>query len=168
MGGDVEAGLGIAEMIASLGKTDRITGPWRKSFYRRTVGCICRLFFYCPIRHDDYSSGAFFWNVHRSDPELSKYGAYPGLHYPLHCVPFSYLQERIVELMLDSTQLVKDVGTMLEGEEAVREGMIDEVGGIHEAFQKLHELIDEERRKKEQEKPDHFLMTLKKIDGILK
>ncbi len=39
-------------------------------------------------------------------------------------------QERIVELMLDSTQLVKDVGTMLEGEEAVREGMIDEVGGF--------------------------------------
>ena len=67
-----------------------------------------------------------------------------------------------MELMLDSTQLVKDVGTMLEGEEAVREGMIDEVGGIHEAFQKLHELIDEERRKKKQEKPDHFFDDTKK------
>ena len=71
-------------------------------------------------------------------------------------------KERIVKLMLDSTQLVKDVGTMLEGEEAVREGMIDEVGGIHEAFQKLHELIDEERRKKKQEKPDHFFDDTKK------
>ena len=47
--------------------------------------------------------------------------------------------------MLDSTQLVKDVGTMLEGEEAVREGLIDEVGGISDAFRKLHELI---RKKK--------------------
>ena len=34
-------------------------------------------------------------------------------------------QERIEELMLDSTQLVKDVGTLLEGEEAVKEGLID-------------------------------------------
>lgn len=31
--------------------------------------------------------------------------------------------------MLDTSQLVKDVGTMLEGEEAVKEGLIDEVGG---------------------------------------
>ena len=50
-------------------------------------------------------------------------------------------QERIEELMLDSTQLVKDVGTMLEGKEAVAEGLIDEVGGIREAFQKLREMI---------------------------
>ena len=50
-------------------------------------------------------------------------------------------QARIEELMLDSTQLVKDVGTMLEGKEAVAEGLIDEVGGIREAFQKLRELI---------------------------
>ena len=46
--------------------------------------------------------------------------------------------------MLDSSQLVKDVGTMLEGEQAVKEGMIDEVGGIKEAFAKLHSLIEQE------------------------
>ncbi len=44
--------------------------------------------------------------------------------------------------MLDTSQLVKDVGTMLEGEEAVREGLIDEVGGISQALRKLYELID--------------------------
>ena len=54
-------------------------------------------------------------------------------------------QERLTELMLDSTQLVKDVGTMLEGEEAVKEGLIDEVGGISQAFHKLHELIQKEK-----------------------
>ena len=47
--------------------------------------------------------------------------------------------------MLDPTQLVKDVGTMLEGEDAVREGLIDEVGGISQAMQKLHEMIEERR-----------------------
>ena len=51
-------------------------------------------------------------------------------------------QKRLEELMLDNTQLVKDVGTMLEGEQAVKEGMIDEVGGISHAMNKLHEMID--------------------------
>ena len=51
-------------------------------------------------------------------------------------------QKRLEELMLDTSQLVKDVGTMLEGPEAVREGLIDEVGGIREALGKLYELIE--------------------------
>lgn len=38
---------------------------------------------------------------------------------------------------------------MLEGEQAVKEGMIDEVGGIKEAFAKLHSLIDKEKEKQE-------------------
>jgi len=43
--------------------------------------------------------------------------------------------------MLNPTQLVKDVGTMLCGKQAVQEGIIDEVGGMKEALQKLHEMI---------------------------
>ena len=49
--------------------------------------------------------------------------------------------------MLDTTQLVKDVGTLLEGPEAVKEGLIDEVGGMKEALGKLYELISEEKNK---------------------
>ena len=56
-------------------------------------------------------------------------------------------QERIEELMLDSTQLVKDVGTLLEGEEAVKEGLIDAVGGMSDALTKLHEMIEEKMNK---------------------
>lgn len=55
-------------------------------------------------------------------------------------------QERMEELMLDNSQLVKDVGTMLEGEEAVREGLIDETGGIREAMKKLYQLIEIQRK----------------------
>ena len=40
---------------------------------------------------------------------------------------------------------VKDVGTMLEGKEAVEEGLIDQVGGIREALAKLYELIDAQK-----------------------
>ena len=49
--------------------------------------------------------------------------------------------------MLDPTQLVKDVGTMLEGEEAVKEGLIDEVGGMKDALGKLHEMIERGEKK---------------------
>ena len=57
-------------------------------------------------------------------------------------------QKRLEELMLDSSELVKDVGTMLEGQMAVREGLIDEVGGLSDALRKLHEMIDGEREKR--------------------
>ena len=50
-------------------------------------------------------------------------------------------QPRLEELMLDTSMLVKDVGTMLEGEDAVREGLINEIGGIREALNKLKELM---------------------------
>ena len=48
--------------------------------------------------------------------------------------------------MLDTSLLVKDVGTMLDGREAVEEGLIDEVGGIREALIKLHSLIDQAKK----------------------
>ena len=37
----------------------------------------------------------------------------------------------------------KDLGTILVGRQAVEEGLIDSIGGIHEAFAKLHQLIHE-------------------------
>ena len=162
MGGDVEAGLGIAEMIASLGKptvslvlggSHSIGGPLAVSADYSFIVPSGTMIIH-PVR----SSGMFigviqsYRNMERTQDRIIRFIA-----------SHSHIsKERIEELMLDSTQLVKDVGTMLEGEEAVREGMIDEVGGIHEAFQKLHELIDEERRKKKQEKPDHFFDDTKK------
>jgi ATP-dependent protease ClpP protease subunit len=56
-------------------------------------------------------------------------------------------RKRIEELMLDPTQLVKDVGTLLEGKEAVEEGLIDAVGGLKDALGKLHEMIDAEKNR---------------------
>ena len=46
--------------------------------------------------------------------------------------------------------MVKDVGTMLDGEQAVREGLIDEVGGISQALKKLHEMIREKQKKSDE------------------
>ena len=56
----------------------------------------------------------------------------------------SHIERRTYRrLMLNPTELVKDVGTLLEGEDAVREGLIDEVGGMSHALRKLHQMIDE-------------------------
>ena len=96
---------------------------------------------------DDHSSGPFKWDVYRSDSKLSEYGTNSGSYYTLSGRTLSYDQERIEELMLDSTQLVKDVGTLLEGEEAVKEGLIDAVGGMSDALTKLHEMIEKKINK---------------------
>lgn len=70
IGGDVECGLMIAELIASL-QTNRIACSWRKSFDRSTACCGSRSFFYCEKRNNDDSSSEKFWNIYRSYSKLS-------------------------------------------------------------------------------------------------
>ena len=47
--------------------------------------------------------------------------------------------------MLNTGMLTKDLGTILVGPQAVEQGLIDEVGGIRRAFEKLHALIDKQK-----------------------
>lgn len=148
MGGDVEAGLSIAEMIASLSKptvslvlggSHSIGGPLAAS---------AKYSFIVPsgtmIIHPVRSNGMFIGveqslrNMIRTQDRITRF-----LSQHSHMT-----QERIEELMLNPTELVKDVGTLLEGEEAVKEGLIDEVGGMSEALNKLYEMIDQSRQKK--------------------
>ncbi len=148
LGGDVEAGLSIAEMIASLSKptvslvlggSHSIGGPWAVS---------AKYSFIVPsgtmIVHPVRSSGMFIGvaqslrNMIKTQDRITRFLA---SHSRMS-------QGRIEELMLNQTDLVKDVGTLLEGREAVREGLIDEVGGMSDALGKLHEMIDEARGKK--------------------
>ncbi len=145
LGGDVEAGLAIAEMIASLSKptvslvlggSHSIGGPLAVSadysFIVPTGTMIVH-----PVRSTGMFIGVIqsYRNMEKTQDRIARF---ISEHSRIS-------QERLLELMLDSTQLVKDVGTMLEGEEAVREGIIDEVGGISQAYARLQEMI----RKKE-------------------
>lgn len=59
----------------------------------------------------------------------------------------SVSKERFESMMLKTGVLTKDLGTILVGEAAVQEGIINEVGGIKEAIAKLHQLIDESKNK---------------------
>ena len=142
MGGDVEAGLAIAEMIASISKptVSLVLGG------SHSIGV--------PIAvSTDYSyivsTGTMVIHPVRMNGMII--GVSQSFDY------FKQIQDRItgfvcshsnVELedfeglMMETRMLTKDVGTILVGKEAVEHGIIDEVGGIREAIAKLHELME--------------------------
>ena len=142
VGEDVEAGLAIAEMIASLSKptVSLVLGGGHSIGVPLAVSADYT--FIVPsatmVVHPVRSNGMFigvvqtYRNMEKTQDRITNFVS-----------EHSHItKERLEELMLDTSQLVKDVGTMLEGEEAVREGLIDEVGGISQALRKLYELID--------------------------
>ena len=51
---------------------------------------------------------------------------------------------RFDELCMETDELVTDVGTVLEGEQAVSEGLIDSLGSLSDAFAALYEMIEEQ------------------------
>lgn len=145
VGGDVEAGLAIAEMIASLSKhtVSLVLGGGHSIGVPMAVSADYS--FIVPsatmVIHPVRSSGMFIgvMQTYRNMEKIQdRITGFIAAHSKMK-------QERIEELMLNTSQLVKDVGTMLEGEEAVREGLIDEVGGMKDALDKLHKLIEERR-----------------------
>lgn len=150
LGGDVEAGLAIAEMIASLSKptvslvlggSHSIGGPLAVSADYSFIVPSGTMIIH-PVRSSGMFIGVYqsYRNMERTQDRITGFIAEHS----------RISQKRLEELMLDPTELVKDVGTMLEGEDAVREGLIDEVGGISRAMQKLHEMI--EKKKAEEKK----------------
>ena len=53
--------------------------------------------------------------------------------------------ERFKRLMMNVGELITDVGTVLEGNEAVESGLIDRLGGLSDALSALCQMIDEKR-----------------------
>lgn len=143
VGGDVEAGLAIAEMIASLSvpTVSLVLGGGHSIGVPMAVSADYS--FIVPsatmVIHPVRSNGMFI-GVAQSYRNMEKIQDRITTFISGHS---DTTQERLEELMLDTTQLVKDVGTMLEGPEAVQEGLIDEVGGMKEALAKLYEMIEE-------------------------
>ena len=52
-------------------------------------------------------------------------------------------EQRFVELMMHTGELVMDVGTVLDGRRAVHEGLIDELGGLGDALRYLYSAIEQ-------------------------
>lgn len=141
LGGDVEAGLAIAEMIASLSKPTvslvlggchSIGGPLAVSADYSFIVPSGTMIIH-PVRSNGMFIGVM-QSLKNIEDTQNRITGFMANHSKM-------TQERIEELMLNPTQLVKDVGTLLGGEEAVKEGLIDEVGGISSAIKKLKEMI---------------------------
>ena len=142
VGGDVEAGLAIAELIAGmktptvslvLGGGHSIGVPLACSAQESFIVPSATMTIH-PVRLNGLVLGI---------PQTMSY--------------FDKMQDRIIkfvadnskmpkerfrELMMTTGELVTDVGTVLDGENAVKEGLIDHLGDLSEALNCLHDLVD--------------------------
>lgn len=152
VGGDVEAGLAIAELIAGMKKptVSLVLGGGH------SIGVPLA----CSAKYSLIAPSATM-TIHPVRMNGLVLGVPQTLSY------FDKMQERIVrfvtgnsritakrfrELMMNTGEMVMDVGTVLDGETAVKEGLIDELGGLARVVEKLYELI--EQRETPAEKPE--------------
>lgn len=141
VGGDVESGLAIAEMVASLSKptvslvlggSHSIGVPLAVSTDYSMIVPSGTMVIH-PVRMSGTVIGApatYDYFKRMQDRILTFITAHCSADY-----------EKMEELMMNTQMLTKDVGTILVGKEAVEVGLIDEIGGIAEAFQKLKSMI---------------------------
>ena len=142
VGGDVESGLAIAEMIASISKPSVSLGSGRQSFDWCSVGGVHGLLLYCTDRNDDDSSGPDEWSDHRVAQTFEYFQKIQDRIAGFITDHSRISKARLMQLMLETGELTKDVGSVLVGEQAVSEGLIDELGGIHDAYDKLYKMLD--------------------------
>ena len=141
VGGDVEAGLAIAEMIRSLSKptVSLVIGGGHSigvplatasdySFISPSATMIIH-----PIRMSGMVIGV---------PQTFEYFNKMQERINEFIVRTSKITgEKLTELMLQTDELLNDMGTILIGKQAVEQGLIDEVGGISQAINKLNEMM---------------------------
>ena len=140
-GGDVDAGLAIAEMIASLSKpsvslvlggSHSIGVPLAVSTDHSFIVESGTLLIH-PVRMGGMVIGA---------PQSYAYFKRVQDRITGFIAAHSHTsQEALENMMMDNTELTKDLGTILVGKEAVEAGLIDEVGGISQALSYLKSLI---------------------------
>lgn len=148
-GGDVDAGLAIAEMIASLsiptvslvlGGSHSIGGPLAVSADYSFIVPSGAMIVH-PVRMNGMVIGA---------PQTYDYFKRTQDRITGFIASHSRVsQERLEEMMINTAELTKDLGTILIGEEAVKEGLIDEVGGIKDALARLYRMIEEKRQRED-------------------
>lgn len=145
-GGDVDAGLAIAEMIASLsiptvslvlGGSHSIGVPLAVSADYSFIVPTGTMMVH-PVRMTGMVIGTaqtyeYFEMI--QDRILSFVSSHAKVAY-----------DQLKELMHNTKMLTRDLGTVLVGKEAVDAGLIDEVGGIREALSRLYRMIDEREK----------------------
>lgn len=142
IGGDVEAGLALAEMVASISKPKvslvlggghSIGVPLATAADYSFIAPSATMTIH-PIRMSGLIIGVpqtfrYFYKMQQRITEfITKHSRIEA--------------EKLKELMTATDELANDIGTILVGEETVEHGIIDEVGGLKQAFGKLMQLIE--------------------------
>ena len=147
VGGDIEAGLAIAEMVAGmkkptgslvLGGGHSIGIPLAvctiKSFITPTASMTVH-----PVRMTGLVVGApqTFRYFQRIQEQIADFVTANS----------KISREKFERYMMATGEMATDVGTILYGREAVASGLIDKLGGLSDALSALHKMIDGEKRK---------------------
>ena len=149
VGGDVEAGLAIAEMIESMSKpsVSLVLGGGHSIALPVAVSCKYRLIASTatvtvhPLRLSGLVIGVpqTYEYLEKMQDRVIKFVAEHTRISP----------EKFRELMFRTGELVRDVGTVLVGSDAVNLGLMDAVGGLSEALAALNRMIEERRAGRE-------------------
>ena len=146
MGGDVEAGLAIAEMVASLSKPTVSLVLGGSHSIGVPIAVSTDYSFIVPtgtmVIHPVRTNGMVIGVAQTFDYFKQIQDRITGFV----CTHCEITKQKLEELMLETGMLTKDVGTILVGEEAVKHGIINEVGGINRAIEKLHNMIEAKER----------------------
>ena len=142
VGGDVEAGLAIAEMLASLSKPTVSLVLGGSHSIGVPIAVSADYSFIVPtgtmVIHPVRMSGMVI-----GVPQTFEYfKQIQNRIIGFVCSHCNINREQLEKLMMETGVLTKDVGTILVGEEAVGHGIIDEVGGIDKALEKLHDMME--------------------------
>ena len=146
VGGDVEAGLAIAEMVAGMSKptVSMVLGgghsigvPLAVSANTSFIAPTATMTVH-PIRMNGLVLGVpqTFSYFNRMQERITSFV----------CENSKISAERFRELMTKTGDLVTDVGTVLGGEDAVREGIIDRLGTLSDSMKELYRLIDRKKQ----------------------
>lgn len=155
VGGDVEAGLAIAELIASMktptvsmvvGGGHSIGVPLavcaKKSFKKSFIVPSATMTIH-PVRMNGLVLGV--------PQTLSYFDKMQERIVRFVCDNSAIKPERFRELMMSTGELVMDVGSVIDGEQAVKEGLIDRLGGLSEAIDCLYDMIENSSEKEKAE-----------------
>lgn len=142
VGGDVEAGLAIAELIAGMktptvsivvGGGHSIGVPLAVSAKRSFIVPSATMTIH-PVRMSGTVLGV--------PQTLSYFDKMQDRISNFVCRNSSISASRFKELMMNTGELTMDMGTVIDGEAAVKEGLIDRLGGLSDAIEALYELIE--------------------------
>lgn len=146
VGGDIEAGLALAELIAGmkkptvslvLGGGHSIGVPLAVAARRSFIVPSATMTIH-PVRINGLVLGVpqAFTHFQRMQERIIDFV----------CTHSRMTPDRFAELCMNTGELATDVGSVLDGEEAVREGLIDRLGSLRDALDALTAMIEEKRK----------------------